>query len=49
MGKLAINGGKPTVPEGFIKNWPPIDEIDRKFREIKIRMMPNAWESYSLA
>jgi dTDP-4-amino-4,6-dideoxygalactose transaminase len=26
---LAINGGKPHVPEGTIKNWPPIDDIDR--------------------
>ncbi|OQB74229.1 MAG: L-glutamine:2-deoxy-scyllo-inosose aminotransferase [candidate division TA06 bacterium ADurb.Bin131] len=29
--KLAINGGKRLIPEGFIKPWPPIDEIDRKY------------------
>jgi perosamine synthetase len=28
--KLAINGGKRTVPEGAVKKWPPIDDIDRK-------------------
>lgn len=27
---LAINGGERTIPEGVIKNWPPIDDIDRK-------------------
>jgi len=30
MAKLAINGGKRLIPEGAIKNWPPIDDIDRK-------------------
>ena len=29
-GKLAILGGARTVPEGLMKNWPPIDELDRK-------------------
>lgn len=29
--KLAINGGERTIPEGMIKNWPPIDDIDRKY------------------
>ena len=28
--KLAINGGEPAVPEGTVKPWPPIDDIDRK-------------------
>ncbi|NLW85391.1 MAG: DegT/DnrJ/EryC1/StrS family aminotransferase [Planctomycetes bacterium] len=28
--KLAINGGSPVINNGEIKNWPPIDEIDRK-------------------
>jgi len=28
--KLAIKGGPRTVPEGTIKNWPPIDDVDRK-------------------
>jgi len=27
----AICGGKKTIPDGFIKAWPPIDEIDEKF------------------
>ena len=26
---LAIKGGKRTIPEGAIKKWPPIDDIDR--------------------
>lgn len=30
MSKLAINGGSPTLPPGTIKNWPPIDDIDRE-------------------
>ena len=28
--QLAINGGKPIIPAGLIKGWPPIDAIDRK-------------------
>ena len=26
--KLAINGGKKIVPEGFQKSWPPISQDD---------------------
>ena len=29
--KLAINGGQKVVPDGFIKDWPPIDDIDRQY------------------
>jgi perosamine synthetase len=28
--KLAIKGGNKAVPDGTIKNWPPIDDIDRQ-------------------
>ncbi len=28
--KLAVHGGKRTVPEGFIKPWPHVTEADRK-------------------
>jgi len=28
--KLAVYGGKPAVPQGSIKAWPPIDDTDRK-------------------
>jgi len=28
--KLALLGGKKEVPDGLIKKWPPIDDIDRK-------------------
>jgi dTDP-4-amino-4,6-dideoxygalactose transaminase len=28
--KLAINGGPKVVPDGTVKTWPPIDDIDRK-------------------
>ena len=28
--QLAILGGKKTVPDGTVKTWPPIDDIDRK-------------------
>ncbi len=31
MTKLAINGGKKSISDGLIKNWPPIDEIDRRY------------------
>ena len=27
---LAILGGKPEVPQGLIRNWPPIDDLDRR-------------------
>lgn len=27
---LAIKGGPRTIPEGTIKKWPPIDDVDRK-------------------
>lgn len=27
---LAIYGGKPVIPEGMVKNWPPIDDTDRE-------------------
>lgn len=30
MAQLAINGGSRMVPEGSVKAWPPIDDIDRK-------------------
>lgn len=29
--RLAINGGTRTVPEGTIKKWPPIDDIDKEY------------------
>ena len=28
---LAVNGGQKVVPDGFIKDWPPIDDIDRQY------------------
>ncbi|HNQ35572.1 MAG TPA: DegT/DnrJ/EryC1/StrS family aminotransferase [bacterium] len=28
---LAINGGERSIPEGFIKNWPPIDPVDEEY------------------
>lgn len=30
MEKLAINGGKPVIPAGLVKPWPPISALDRK-------------------
>jgi len=37
MEKLAVNGGKRTVPEGLAKRWPPItqDDIDAVVRVLK--------------
>src|ERR1051326_8861100 len=31
METLAINGGKKAVPDGAIKGWPPISDIDREY------------------
>ena len=28
--KLAVNGGPRAIPEGAIKPWPPIDDVDRR-------------------
>lgn len=28
--KLAIKGGPPAIPEGAMKKWPPIDDVDRR-------------------
>jgi len=28
--KLAILGGKKEVPDGLVKKWPPIDDVDRE-------------------
>ena len=28
---LAINGGEREIPEGFIRDWPPIEDIDRRY------------------
>ena len=30
MSKLAILGGPKAVPEGTVKKWPPVDDVDRK-------------------
>jgi dTDP-4-amino-4,6-dideoxygalactose transaminase len=29
--KLAICGGEPAVPEGMVKPWPPINDVDREY------------------
>jgi dTDP-4-amino-4,6-dideoxygalactose transaminase len=31
MSKLAILGGPKAVPDGCIKSWPPITDVDRKY------------------
>src|SRR5262245_22686692 len=28
--KLSIQGGERAIPEGVVKKWPPIDDIDRR-------------------
>ena len=28
--KLALHGGKRTIPDGLVQPWPPIDDIDRE-------------------
>jgi dTDP-4-amino-4,6-dideoxygalactose transaminase len=30
LSQLAILGGEQTVPDGMIKKWPPVDEVDRR-------------------
>ena len=27
--ELAVFGGKRTIPEGMIKDWPPVDDSDK--------------------
>jgi dTDP-4-amino-4,6-dideoxygalactose transaminase len=29
--RLAVKDGKKVIQDGFIKNWPPIDDVDRKY------------------
>ena len=31
MSQLAIHGGKKAVPDGCIKGWPPITDVDRQY------------------
>lgn len=31
MAKLAIHGGPKAVPEGLLKGWPPITDVDREY------------------
>jgi len=31
MNPLAIHGGKKAVPDGLIKTWPPITDLDRQY------------------
>ncbi len=31
MAELAINGGPKAVPEGMIKPWPPVTDLDRQY------------------
>src|SRR2546421_1236900 len=31
MSSLAIHGGKKAVPDGLIKGWPPITDLDREY------------------
>ncbi|NOY79548.1 MAG: DegT/DnrJ/EryC1/StrS family aminotransferase [Kiritimatiellaeota bacterium] len=31
MAELAINGGPKAVPEGMIKPWPPVTDLDRRY------------------
>jgi len=43
MSKLAINGGPRAVPEGMIKPWPPITEVDRKYVLDSLNQPNHAW------
>jgi dTDP-4-amino-4,6-dideoxygalactose transaminase len=43
MSTLAINGGPRTVPEGAIRGWPPIDEIDREYVLASLEGGSHAW------
>lgn len=31
MAKLAINGGPRLIPQGTLKPWPPVDDVDRRY------------------
>lgn len=43
MEVLAINGGKKAVPDGAIKVWPPIDDIDREYVLASLENPNHAW------
>lgn len=41
--KLAINGGERVVPEGIVKAWPPVDELDEKYVLASLRQDRHAF------
>lgn len=41
--KLAIHGGTKVIPDGSIKKWPPIDDIDRKMVLASLEGNVHAW------
>jgi len=40
---LAINGGSPAIPQGTIKPWPPVNELDEDLVLASLRSSSHAW------
>ena len=49
MSTLAIHGGKKAVPDGAIKDWPPIGEIDRQYVLASLEQTNHAYGPNCLA
>jgi dTDP-4-amino-4,6-dideoxygalactose transaminase len=41
--QLAIRGGPKTVPDGTVKNWPPIDDVDREMVMASLEGGKHSW------
>jgi len=49
MSTLAIHGGTPAVPEGAIKDWPPISALDRQYVLASLEQTNHAYGPNCLA
>ena len=43
MSELAIHGGRKAVPDGAVKDWPPIDETDCQYVMASLRQANHAY------
>ena len=49
MSPLAIHGGKKAVPDGTIKDWPPITDVDRQMVLASLEQSNHAYGPNCLA
>ena len=45
---LAINGGEKCIPDGMIKAWPSIDDIDKEYVKLADKRIKKHIEDHSL-